>query len=693
MMSFFALSATLGRTGKLLRIVAAILLFAGISATQASAGDLSAQPRDSLGVVGSNTSALPQAGGPVAAESGWLSRFHVTGYLSEQFGFWQNPSALRSFTPSRNNLAVARTTFQVDENFQLDENNSFFMRELFTYDPPYSCNSANNRLYSRTSSCKSLPPGKCFPLVKDGGLSVGPHSYGHFTNDALNQYGVRDAWWQNKWGPLTTFTGNQIVVWGQSLSFRVGEIVNPNNTAWAFGFANLEQSRKPQWMVHPILNLPDFGPMSTNFLELVWSPGLNPQYWECDYADQRYDGYQSKCGRMLTGQPALSSAPLMRFESLTPQHLYRLGVFADPIKGAPLSGAKLGVNGPFDLGALDTGGRPTGVANNNIIGGPGFFLLSHCSPNPPFDGGRNETLLFGDKPGVVNVYNQVPIGLRKPCNNLQSKHFNTAGALANGALTDIGRFRTRGYSPQFWNEGLRFHTLIGDTELTSFVYYDNTNQGASAALKWLHPCTNIFEYTDAAEVLGGLTANRPVPLPEVIASHFPMVAKAEAVYINHKEFDDLRPYVLTTRRFSDVVNWMAALDLTNAYAPWVSSTGDLSANLEVFDSITMDIAKDMDANNRNKVHILKNPVQILLNSGSSWFFGDIAAAWAMIYGVKGRTFLMFPSVTLNPPLTKKFFFRLSAIEVLGSDRQSVQGGTFKGESFLSALLQYNFQLR
>src|SRR5713101_6763996 len=203
MMSFYALSAMLGRTGKLLRIVAAILLFAGISATQASAGDLSAQPRDSLSVVGSSTGALPQAGGAVASETGWLSRFHVTGYLSEQFGMWQNPSALRSLTPARNNLAVARSTFQVDENFQLDEHNSFFMREWFTYDPPYSWNSANNKNYSRAASCKFVKK-KCV-LVPGGGVSIGPHSFGHFTNDALNQYDVRDAWWQNKWGPLTTF--------------------------------------------------------------------------------------------------------------------------------------------------------------------------------------------------------------------------------------------------------------------------------------------------------------------------------------------------------------------------------------------------------------------------------------------------------------------------------------------------------
>jgi len=684
MMSFYALSATLG--GKFLRIAAAILLLAGISATQASAGDLSAQPRDSLSVVGSNTSALPQAGGAVASEAGWLSRFHVTGYLSEQFGMWQNPSALRSFTPSRNNLAVARTTLQVDENFQLDENNSFFMREWFTYDPPYSWNTANAKLYSRAQSCV-FTAGICDKLVNGGGFSVGPHSYGHFTNDALNQYDVRDAWWQNKWGPLTTFIGNQIVIWGQSLAFRVGDVINPNDTAWAFGFANLEQSRKPQWMVHPILNLPDFGPFSTNFLELVWSPGLNPQYWECDYADQRYDGYQSKCGRQLTGQPSLSSAPLMRFEALTPQKIYKYGVFADPL-GAP------SINGPFDLGASDGGIPFTGVGNNGIIGGPGFFLLSHCSPNPPFDGGRNETALFGDDPGAVNVFNQVPLSLRKPCANKLSKNFNTAGALGNKALTDIGRFRIRGFQPQFWNEALRFHTLIADTELTSFIVYDNTNQGAQAVLKWLHPYTNIFEYDEPAEVLAGLTANRPLPLPEVIASHFPLVAKGEVVYINHKQFDDLRPYVLTTRRFSDVVNWQAALDLTNAYAPWLSSTGDLSANLEFVDSITLDIAKDMDANNRNQVHILKNPLQILFNAGTNWWYGDFAPAWTMIYGLKGNTFLMFPSLTLNPPWTKKYFVRLSAIEVLGGDRQAAQvGGSFKGESFVSALLQYNFQLR
>jgi len=44
-------------------------------------------------------------------------------------------------------------------------------------------------------------------------------------------------------GPTDYLRWHQIVGVGQSLAFRVGDIVNPADTCWAFGFANLEQSR------------------------------------------------------------------------------------------------------------------------------------------------------------------------------------------------------------------------------------------------------------------------------------------------------------------------------------------------------------------------------------------------------------------------------------------------------------------
>src|SRR3984957_10068159 len=228
-------------------------------------------------------SVLPDASGGGAAEQGWLSGLNVSGFLSQTFGMWQNSEGLKGFTKSRNSLAVSRTWLQVDENYRLNENNNFFMREWFVYEPPYAFNSANG---------------------------IGQH-----TNEFYNQYSIRDAWWENKTGPLTTHIGNQIVVWGQSLAFRVGDIINPQDTTWAFGFANLEQSRIPQWMVHPILNLPEFGPLSSNFVEGILIPRLQPMWNSCDYADHRYDGeWNVNAGSVNNGFPAADHGPSARFD-------------------------------------------------------------------------------------------------------------------------------------------------------------------------------------------------------------------------------------------------------------------------------------------------------------------------------------------------------------------------------------------
>jgi hypothetical protein len=650
------------------------LLIVALCAVQSFAGDVSAAPVDSLNVVGSATNVLAQAGagapatGPATAPTSslpestgsgaetWMQGLHVSGYLNQNFGMWQNPSALKDFTKARSNLAVARTTLQIDENFQLNENNSFFMREWFVYEPPYSWNSAMNKVYSttvRNAAGRLVPSG-----------SVTPRSYGHFMNDWYNQYGVRDAWWQNRTGPLTTFVGNQIVVWGQSISFRVGDIINPSDTAWAFGFANLEQSRKPQPMIHPILYLPDYGPLGSNFIEGVWLPGWSPQWWEGDYCDGRYRGQDTKMGRETTGQPAACHGPSARFD------VHHANRFMPGINVVNVGGGRT-LNGPFT--------EPGGGG----LTGPSFSkYLMLCT--------NLETGILGNKTTFPNYANPTAVAMRRPCLRL-NKGDDPVGSTGNGGLIDIGKFRTRGYSPQFWNEGVRLHTLLGPAELSLWYYYDNTNQGSAAASVWV-PYTNLFTYTFPSENLFGMTGDMPLPLPESIAEHFPMVGRAEMTYINHKNFNDNRPYTLTTRRFSDVVNWMAAVDLTNAYAPWLTSTGDLTANFEVFDNIIMDRAKTMPYGTVLDEPIEKNLVSVLFNAGTSFYYGDIAPTWTMIYAPKGKTFLLFPAVTLNPPWTKKYFMKLQAIEVMGGDNIAPEGGFFKGESLLTAQFQYNFDI-
>ncbi len=171
------------------------------------------------------------------------------------------------------------------------------MREWFVYEPPYSFNSANNAAYGAATPFHS--------------------SFGNKMNGYYNNYQVRDAWWENKTGPLTTFVGNQIVVWGQSLAFRVGDVVNPADTCWAFGFANLEQSRVPQWMVHPVLNLPEWSStnMTSNFLELIVEPGFSPNY-RPEQTEDPYNKFNSEltAGRVHPCYPAASHGPSARFD-------------------------------------------------------------------------------------------------------------------------------------------------------------------------------------------------------------------------------------------------------------------------------------------------------------------------------------------------------------------------------------------
>src|SRR5947209_3023061 len=81
---------------------------------------------------------------------------------------------------------------------------------------------------------------------------------------------------------------------------------------------------------------------------------------------------------------------------------------------------------------------------------------------------------------------------------------------------------------------------------------------------------------------------------------------------------------ISGQAWSDVVKYMLALDLDQAYAPWLTSTGNLSANLEVFHAIVMDNAKTYFFGNDLQDRQLKNDVSVLFNIGTSWWWSDRA---------------------------------------------------------------------
>jgi hypothetical protein len=196
-------------------------------------------------------------------------------------------------------------------------------------------------------------------------------------SDYYNQYNVRDAYWKSRMGPLTLFAGRQIVTWGESLAFRIGDVINPQDFTWNFGFANLEQSRLPLWMVHPILNLPSWGPFGANFIEGVWTPAWQPMYNpSVDTPNQDpanphsnwYDGQHDVAGSVsLLAPVGRFATPLARFQtrpyplgvgtpgvpnsliafpqlcgSFVARHCTSFGNFSSPFLGYHLPGNNLG---------------------------------------------------------------------------------------------------------------------------------------------------------------------------------------------------------------------------------------------------------------------------------------------------------------------------------------------------------------
>jgi hypothetical protein len=287
------------------------------------------------------------------------------------------------------------------------------------------------------------------------------------------------------------------------------------------------------------------------------------------------------------------------------------------------------------------------------------------------------------------------------------KHLKACPSVVNALLAGESPVQQRPWKvpPVTWNnmqEGVRFHTITPDgTELTA-LYYNTFD--TYPTFKWV-PNTPLFQgkFYPLQDI--GITADRPVPVPSSLAEYLPLIARFETVYTNHAPFMNLDNTDPNTVRFSDIMNTMVALDIDQAYAPWLTTTGNLNVNLEWNHYIVLDASPNMfnaspvagalgapGAAVPRSENTCKDYDLLLLNIGTSYYWDAFEPTWTMLYGNKGNTFLLFPSLTINPPWTKAYFFKIQDVQVLGSDAGASTGGSFKGQNFISLMFQYNFKL-
>ena len=540
----------------------------------------------------------------VSEDPGWQG-LSVSGFINSTTGMWVDSAAVR-YQRSKNSLATARNWLQLDINYILNGDNRFFVRGWVVYEPAYR--------FEYQGGGASTPP-RGLPYMND-------------MSDYYNQYNVRDAYWKNVTGPLTLFMGRQIVTWGESLAFRIGDVINPQDFTWNFGFSNLEQSRLPLWMVHPILNLPSWGPLTANFIEGVWTPAWQPMYNPSVDAPNMdpsnphsnwYDGQHDVAGSVSLLAPVGAFAtPLARFQT------------------RPY---------PLVTGAI---GQP-----NNMAAFPqlcGSFVNQHCM-SPAF-----------------STLSSPFLGYHLPGNTLGSS-----------------------------TEGFRIHTLVKNAEITMLYWhghqfneagtpgaqvYVNGNPGGPQFLQVSFPQFNDI----------GVTLNRPIYLPGQFLSSVPIVLRTEAVWQDRTPFNTTDVGVRNAVVDKNTVNSLVALDLDGLYAPWLTKTGVLNANLE-WNQYTI------SGYGKNLVYAFyaerwrHNEEQILFSTNTSFWWGAILPTYTMIWNPSGNTTLLFPTVTVTPPWTNKYFATLGYVGILGNDKfNSFAGGIFKGKSLLYMQFQYNFQL-
>ena len=552
------------------------------------------------------------AGATQSSEPAFIKNLHITGFFQNTSATWVNSSAqeyntygpIGNKTLNRNSLAAERNMIQVDINDDFTENDSMFMRLWGVYEPSY--------------------PWETGCLDKTGGLDG---QKVHCTSDFYNQYGIREMWFKHRWGPLQFFVGRQIVTWGESLAFRVGDQINTVDTSWAFGFSNLEQSRIPLWMIHPILNLPSAGPFSSNFAELVYIPGFDFMYTQVDTPGDSLDGLDDIAGRV-------------------------------------------------NINAENPGGRYAGRDDNRVEAGGAITA-------PPF------LLAQFGVPGTVGAVPGAPPAF--------IAFANTVTKIPNA---------TWGNS----QIGFRLHTLVENSEITMFYLWNHDYNpvaqidnrviiGPIAPGTYLRQVNLIYPQYQAF----GITVNRPLYLPGALAQ-LPFVIRAESLYKNHEFFNTEgipgtafthfstfggSPSALTQ---SDEVLWLIALDLDQAYTPWLTATGNLTANFEVNGTTILSYSNNMQGAAGYFEKAYHNDINILGSVSTSWWWGAVSPGWTTIFNPNGLTFLSFPSVQLTPPWTNKYFVKLEWVDVQGTNQYGLDGGVFKGKDLFFAQFQYNFSL-
>lgn len=205
--------------------------------------------------------ALALAPGSRAAEL-LDGRLHLYGHLEARAATWLESSPIEplqipgiSEDPDHHLLSVLRMTFQVEADWQLGARTEAHAVFRAAWEPRY----AVDRYASRGSHF--------------GEWRLPRHEYNDPDSTAEM---LREVWLRHEPAPGHALrAGRQIVNWGESLAFRVTDVINPNDSRTSLFFLDAQDSRIAQWMLRGLHEFP--AQRGTPALEWIVIPPLDPE--------------------------------------------------------------------------------------------------------------------------------------------------------------------------------------------------------------------------------------------------------------------------------------------------------------------------------------------------------------------------------------------------------------------------------
>ena len=170
-------------------------------------------------------------------------RLQLYGFVETRAGLWTQDDPTRpvlipgiSLQPDNSHFAVSRTTLQLEADWRLHERAELHAVVRAAFEPRYGVDTYANR--GSHFGKRQLPrdayddPDSAAEIFREVWLRLDPLS-GH-----------------------SLVIGRQIVNWGESLAFRVADVINPNDSRFSLFFLDPEETRIPQWMLHGYHDFP-----------------------------------------------------------------------------------------------------------------------------------------------------------------------------------------------------------------------------------------------------------------------------------------------------------------------------------------------------------------------------------------------------------------------------------------------------